>query len=300
MSKKPPVDVYQSVTDAIIKAIEESPGAVTMPWQRSGLPLSLPKNASTDAYYNGCNILSLFCSAEANHYPVSLWASYKQWQSLNAQVRGGEKGTLIAFYKQFDVQPDPDREGDDGKRFVARASYVFNVAQVDGYEMEAIPPLEPLKQHDAVARFARATGATILYGGDRAYYAPGADRIQMPDDFRFRQDDPIERATAHACVLFHELGHWSGARNRLAREFGKRFGDDQYAAEEVCAELTASFLAAQLGLSSVPRADHAHYIKHWLDVMKKDNRAIFTAAAKASEAARYLTAFSETEQADAA
>lgn len=88
----------------------------------------------------------------------------------------------------------------------------------------------------------------------------------MPDENRFRQDDPLERAAAHACVMFHELGHWSGAKHRLNREFGKRFGDDQYAAEEVVAELTASFLAAQLGISSVPRDDHAHYIKHWIDL----------------------------------
>lgn len=295
MASKQCIDVYQSVTDAIIKAIEDSPGEVTMPWQRSGLPTFIPKNASTDALYNGCNILALWCAAEVKCYPVSLWASYRQWQSLDAQVRKGESGTLIAFYKPYDVAPNPENAGDDGKRFVARASYVFNVSQVDGYEPETLPPLEPLQRHQAVEDFVRATGAVIHYGGDRAYYATGPDRIQMPDEHRFRQDDAVERATAHACVLFHELGHWSGAQHRLDRQFGKRFGDDQYAAEEVVAELTASFLAAQLGISSVPRADHAHYIRHWLDVMKKDKRAIFTAAAKAAEAARYLTGFSDKD-----
>lgn len=300
MAKKPPIDIYQQVTDAIIRTMEQSDGTVTMPWQRTGLPTSIPKNASTDAFYNGCNVLALWCSAELNNYPASLWGSYKQWQSLGAQVRGGEKGTLIAFYKQFDVAPDPEQQDDDGKRFVARASYVFNVSQVDGYAVEQLPPMPPLEQLAAVQRLIKNTGAVVRYGGDRAYYAPGPDHVQMPDDHRFRQQDPLERSTAHACVMFHELGHWSGAKHRLDRQFGKRFGDDQYAAEEVVAELTASFLAAQLGISSVPREDHAHYIKHWVDVMKKDNRAIFTAAAKAAEAARYLTAFSDREAADAA
>lgn len=300
MSRKSPIDVYQQVTASIIKAMEQSDGTVAMPWQRSGFAASLPKNASTQAHYQGCNILGLWCAAELKNYPVSLWASYKQWQSLGAQVRGGESGTLIAFYKQFDVEPDAERQDDDGKRYVARASYVFNVSQVDGYALEQPAPMPPLERHQAITRLVDATGAVVRYGGDRAYYAPGTDHIQMPDDHRFRQDDPVERTAAHACVLFHELGHWSGASGRLAREFGQRFGDDQYAAEEVCAELTASFLAAQLGVSSVPREDHAHYIKHWVGVMKKDNRAIFTAAVKAAEAARYLTGFLPKEVADAA
>lgn len=264
MAKKPPIDVYQQVTDSIIKAVEQSEGRVVLPWQRTGLPTSIPRNASTDAVYNGCNILSLWCSADVNNYAVSLWASYKQWQALGAQVRGGEKGTLIAFYKQFDVAPDPERQDDDGKRFVARASYVFNVSQVDGYELQQLPPMPPLEQHQAVTRLIKATGAVVRYGGDRAYYAPGSDHVQLPDDHRFRQEDPIERTAAHACVAFHELGHWSGAKHRLDRQFGKRFGDEQYAAEEVVAELAASFLAAQLGISSLPREDHAHYIKNWL------------------------------------
>lgn len=300
MTRKPPIDVYQQVTDTIIKAMEQSDGTVAMPWQRSGLPTSIPKNACTDAFYNGCNVIGLWCASEVNNYPVSLWGSYKQWQSLGAQVRCGEKGTLIAFYKQFDVTPEPEQPDDDGKRYVARASYVFNVSQVDGYALELPSPMPPLEQHEAATRLVNATGAVIRYGGDRAYYASGSDHVQMPDENRFRQDDPLERAAAHACVMFHELGHWSGAKHRLNREFGKRFGDDQYAAEEVVAELTASFLAAQLGISSVPRDDHAHYIKHWIDVMKKDNRAIFTAAAKASEAARYLAGFLPKEVANAA
>lgn len=300
MTKKPPVDVYQQVTDSIIRSMQQSDGTVTLPWQRTGLPTSIPKNASTDAFYNGCNILSLWCSADENNYPVSLWGSYKQWQALGAQVRGGEKGTLIAFYKQFDVNPNPERSDDDGKRYVARASYVFNVNQVDGYDLQQPSPMPALEQHESVTRLIKATNAVVRYGGDRAYYSPGSDFIQMPDDFRFRQDDPVERTAAQACVLFHEATHWSGAKHRLDRQFGKRFGDDQYAAEEVVAELTASFLAAQLGVSSVPREDHAHYIKNWLNVMKKDNRAIFNAAARASEAARYLTGFLDKEEAHAA
>lgn len=171
MTRKPPIDVYQQVTDTIIKAMEQSDGTVAMPWQRSGLPTSIPKNACTDAFYNGCNVIGLWCASEVNNYPVSLWGSYKQWQSLGAQVRCGEKGTLIAFYKQFDVTPEPEQPDDDGKRYVARASYVFNVSQVDGYALELPSPMPPLEQHEAATRLVNATGAVIRYGGDRAYYA---------------------------------------------------------------------------------------------------------------------------------
>ncbi|MGE4304968.1 MAG: zincin-like metallopeptidase domain-containing protein [Novosphingobium sp.] len=86
----------------------------------------------------------------------------------------------------------------------------------------------------------------------------------------------------------HELIHWSGADHRLARTFGKRFGDDAYAMEELVAELGSAFLCGDLGLSTSPRPDHASYLASWLKVLKADNRAIFTAASAAAKAAEWL------------
>ena len=91
--------------------------------------------------------------------------------------------------------------------------------------------------------------------------------------------------------MLHELTHWTGHKERLNRDFSKRFGEQSYAMEELVAELGAAFLCSELSITNAPRPDHAAYIGGWLAVLKNDNRAIFTAASKAGEAKDYLSAF---------
>ena len=129
-------DLHQQVTDTIITAIEQGGTTVTLPWQRSGLPAMLPHNAHSKAAYNGINIVALWAAAMLRGYPYALWGTYRQWAELGAQVRKGEKASTVIFYKEFTVDvADDDASGDDGLRRVARASAVFNVAQVDGYPL---------------------------------------------------------------------------------------------------------------------------------------------------------------------
>ncbi|WP_414463401.1 ArdC family protein [Hyphomicrobium sp. DY-1] len=297
MKKTSTHDIHQTVTDHIIAAIDNGAGEVILPWQRGGSSFGfLPKNAVTGRHYNGINVLQLWAVSELKHYPgEGLWASYKQWASIDAQVRKGEKATLVIFYKEYHGDPDPDVEGDDGLRRVAKASWVFHCSQVDGFALPDAPePKPPIERLAAVEAFVKATGAMVKIGGDRAFYSRASDSITMPDEDRFT-GDALQRREAFACVELHELAHWTGHEKRLHREFGKRFGDNAYALEECCAEFTAAFLAAELGVTPSPRPDHAAYIQNWIQVLKEDNRAIFTAAAKASEAARYLASFSKAE-----
>lgn len=231
-------------------------------------------------------------AAELRGYSAPVWATYRQWAELGAQVRSGEKSSLVIFYKEFEAEPDPEDASDDGKRRVARASYVFNAAQVDGYVQPGAP--EPLGLIERIAeadRFVAATGARIKHGGDMAYYRPSTDHIQMPSEDTFCGTETMSRNEGYYATLVHELTHWTGAKHRLARDMGKRFGDQGYAAEELVAEIGAAFLCAELGITQETRADHAQYLAHWLKLMKDDARAIFTAAAKASEAASYLKRF---------
>jgi antirestriction protein ArdC len=93
----------------------------------------MPVNALTQNAYNGINIVNLWIAAEVKSYATPVWATYKQWLELGAQVRKDEKSSLVIFYKEFDAEPDPENASDDGKRRVARASRVFNAAQVDGF-----------------------------------------------------------------------------------------------------------------------------------------------------------------------
>ncbi len=282
-------DLHQTLTHQIIAAIERvSAEDFRLPWHRTGLSSIQPRNALTKNAYRGINVVSLWVAAEARHYPCALWASYKQWQELGAQVNACEKSSLVVFYKEYDTEPDPNDESDDGKRRVARHSSVFNVAQVSGFTPPDTPTTSIVERDTAADAFFAAIGADIRHGGERACYRPSTDVIEMPDERLFRGSQYGTPKEDYYCVLAHETTHWTGHEKRLKRELGKRFGDHQYAAEELIAELGSAFVCAELGISPQPRVDHAQYLKHWLEMMKADSRAIFTAAARAQEAVAYL------------
>jgi antirestriction protein ArdC len=299
--KNPRFDLHQSVTDHIITAIERvSAEDFRLPWHRSGMSSIQPRNALTKNPYRGINIVSLWVAAEIQQYPHAMWASYKQWQELGAQVRKGQRSSLVVFYKEYETEPDPEN-ADDGKRRVARHSAVFNVAQVDGFALPDTPARCIIERDSAADAFFAATGADIRHGGERAFYLPSEDFIQMPDQRLFRGSQYGTPKEDYYCVLAHELTHWTGNEERLKREPGKRFGDHQYAAEELVAELGSAFICAELAICPQPRLDHAQYLKHWLAIMKEDSRAIFTAAARAQDAVTFLatsTARAHSKQGD--
>lgn len=287
--RAPRRDIHAEITNTLIAAIEADPGKPVMPWRRVSGPLFMPSNALTGNAYNGINIVSLWVAAECLGYAAPIWATYRQWSELGCQVRKGEKSSLVVFYKEYESQPDPSNADDDGRRRVARASYVFNASQVDGYTLPDAPePLGPIERLDVVDRFITASGARIEHGGDRAFYRPATDHIQMPDEDLFSGTDTMTRTEGYYATVAHELTHWTAAPKRLGRELGKRFGDASYAAEELVAEIASAFLCSELGITQDTRADHAQYLAQWLKLMKDDNRAIFAAAAKASEAVAYL------------
>jgi antirestriction protein ArdC len=162
------------------------------------------------------------------------------------------------------------------------------------YYAKAAPTLDAVARIDHAEKFLHATGAQIAHGGTRAYYSLSTDAVQMPPFESFRDAD------SYYSTLAHELTHWSGAKTRLDRDFGgHRFGSNAYAREELVAELGAAFLCADLELALEPRADHASYIANWLEVMKGDSRAIFTAAAHAQRAADFIHKFSTAQTAAA-
>ncbi|MEL6445871.1 MAG: zincin-like metallopeptidase domain-containing protein [Bacteroidota bacterium] len=288
MTSTPKPDVYSTITDSIIEAIEAGQGTSTLPWHRAGDPLSRPRNVLTGNAYNGINILALWVSAMKRHFTAGTWGTYRQWQEAGAQVRKGEKSTVVVFYKELPPKDDGEDE-DEGPRRVARSFRVFNADQVDGYTPPELPAVSEVERNTQADAFVRATGADIRHGGGRAFYRQTTDHIQMPDLVRFTATATSTTTEGYYTTLFHELTHWSGHPARCARDLTGRFGDDAYAMEELIAELGAAFLAADLRVSPQPRLDHAGYIAHWLRVLKADSRAVFTAAAKASEAATYLS-----------
>jgi antirestriction protein ArdC len=184
---------------------------------------------------------------------------------------------------------------------MARASYVFNADQVDGFEAPPLPePKDPAQILDRAEAFIAATGADIRHGGNRAFYRFPDDFIQMPERERFMGTETSTATESYYSTLLHELTHWTGSAKRCDRAFGKRFGDEAYAVEELVAELGAAFLCADLGITLEPRADHAAYIDNWLKVLKADKKAIFTAASQAAKATDYLAGLQATEITEAA
>jgi len=226
-----------------------------------------------------------------------LWASYKQWQGIDAQVNAGEKGTAIVYASTFTPK---DAEPDTKAIPFMKSSAVFNAAQVDSYTAEEAAPVSLVERIKDVDQFTHATGADVRHGGDRAYYSLASDEILIPELSSFK-DTSTGTATENMYgTLLHELTHWTGHKSRCDREFGKRFGTEAYAAEELVAELGASFLCAGLGLAIEPRKDHAQYINSWIRLLKSDKRAIFTAASKASQAVEWLEQAQDKAQAQAA
>jgi antirestriction protein ArdC len=285
-------DIHQHVTNQIIAAIEAGAGAgeFRLPWHRAAGSIMRLVNIASKKPYQGVNILALWAAGDAAGYETGTWGTYKQWAEAGAQVRKGEKASYIVFYKEITVASDESSEDDSGTRLFARATPVFAAEQVEGYAPPAPPvfptnPIEPIKRAEV---FITATGANIVHGGSRACYVPRTDNIHMPPRDAFLGTATSSAAEAYYSTKLHELTHWTGIESRCNRQFGKRFGDEAYAMEQLVAELGAAFLCADLGITDAPRADHAQYLDNWLRVLKANKKAIFTAASKASEAAAYL------------
>ncbi len=294
-------DLYQTVTDQIITAIES--GADDEKWQMpwTGFNNGLPYNATTKGVYRGVNVLMLWGAAVAETYPTNEWASYKQWQGRGAQVNAGERGTIIVYYGSASREVENDAGETEEKSFrFLKYSKVFNAAQVDGWQSPKTERPDLAERIDNAETFVANTDAVIRFGGGRAFYTHSKDFIAMPDWDQFT-DTKTATATENAYgTLLHELTHWTGHERRCERKFGKRFGDQAYAMEELVAELGSAFLCAKIGITPAPRWDHAQYIAHWLRTMKADKRAIFTAASKASDAVDFLNGLQAGETAEAA
>jgi antirestriction protein ArdC len=291
----PRSDVYERITARIVAELEHGTRPWLKPWstpQADRLPL-LPLRANGTPY-RGVNILLLWGAAFDGGYRSNLWMTYRQAAERGAQVRKGEHGALVVYADRF-TKTETGEQGEDVEREIPfmKGYTVFNVEQIEGLPAELTAPPAPIDDGRAIELIEEAeafignTGATIRHGGSRAFYAPATDHIQMPPPQAFRD------AESYTAIKGHELLHWTGSSTRLAREYGKRFGDKAYAFEELVAELGAAFLCADLGIAPEPREDHACYLAHWLKVLKDDKRAIFTAASHAQKAADYLHALQQ-------
>ncbi|KAA8996605.1 DUF1738 domain-containing protein [Affinibrenneria salicis] len=274
-------DIYQTVTDSIIEALEAGVKPWSCPWQRIPGMSGLPSNYATGVAYSGMNIMLLWCSASKQGFSDPRWMTYKQCQTAGGQVRKGERGTTAIFYTTLEKEND---EGETEHIPMLKTFMVFNLDQIDGLpvteETGAEVPaatFDPLPQAEALFR---RSGAKIIEKGQNAFFMPATDEIWLPERHLFN-----DAANFYATGL-HELVHWTGAKARLDREMKGKFGSESYAFEELCAELGSAFLMADLGIKG--EVQHESYIASWLQALKNDKRYIFRAASAASKAHRYL------------
>lgn len=278
----PRVDVYERVTDSILKMLEAGSKGLAPRWNKTGGGRPLRFNGTP---YQGVNTVLLWAAALEAGYASNTWITYRQAAEQGGQVRKGEHGSLVVYAGKI-IKSEANSAGEEPERSIPflKGYTVFNVDQIDGLPAAstAAGPVAPIEAAEA---FIGRCGAAFHHGGDRAFYSITPDRIHLP---------PVEKfidAEGYTATKIHELTHWTGHHSRLARDFGQRFGDAAYAFEELVAELCSAFLCADLGVSAEPRADHGSYLASWITVLKEDKRAIFTAASQAQKAADYLHAF---------
>jgi antirestriction protein ArdC len=283
-------DLYQTVTDTIIRDLEFGIRPWLQPWivGGEGGQLNRPLRANGEPY-RGINVLMLWGSAAENGFSSPTWMSFKQAHDIGAHVKKGERGTMVVYAGTVTRTELNEQTGEESERGVPflKSYSVFNADQIEGLPAKFIKPpvtiLDPTQRIEQVDRFVAATGAEVRASGTLAFYQPERDLVQMPNFEAFREPE------GYYATLLHELTHWTRHKSRLDRSFGReRWGDEGYAAEELVAELGAAFLCADLQITPIVRKDHAAYIASWLKVLKNDKRAIFTAASHAQKAADFL------------
>jgi antirestriction protein ArdC len=282
-------DVYTRITDKIIADLEQGVRTWMKPWNAGNTAGRITRPLRHNGIaYSGINILMLWAEAMDKGFSAPIWMTFRQASELKANVRKGEKGSLVVYANSI-TRTEEDGKGEEAEREIhyMKGYTVFNVEQIEGLPEHYYGKPEVL--NSTVERIAHAeaffaaTKADVRYRGDRAFYSNDGDYIQMPVIEAFRD------AESFYATLAHESAHWTKHPTRLDRSFGRKsWGDEGYAQEELVAELASAFLCADIGITPEVRDDHASYIANWLTVLKNDKRAIFSAAAHAQKAVDYL------------
>jgi len=274
--------VYQIITDQILEQLDKG----TIAWHKTWTGQGMPTNYCTKKEYRGINVFMLGFT----EHKSSKWLTFKQAKQLKAQVRKGEKSSMVVFYKPFfakDSSPDDERRKAEG--FMLRYYRVFNTEQIDGLPaQESIDPKEfdndPIENCEHIVNN-MPTPPTIEHNEQRAYYRPSADSVNMPKFNTFTSSEE------YYSTLFHELVHSTGHESRLDRKGItelNHFGSHDYTREELVAEMGASMLCGVTGIDGVTLENSASYIDGWRRKISKDIKLIITAAAQAQKAVDHI------------
>ncbi len=279
-------NIAEEITNRILQDLEKG----VMPWEKpwkQGRGLPLPVNASTGKHYRGINVLVLWDEAVKRGFSSPSWVTFNQAKALKGNVKKGEKGCGVVFYKRLaktkSLNLSDEVMLEQQTFWILRTYTVFNLDQVEGLDHLKVKPetIEPFAAIEEAEGLLVDSGAEIHHAAqDRAFYDRKGDFISLPLKESFKTPE------GYYGTALHELTHWTGHETRLKREFGKWFGDQAYAFEELVAEMGAAFLSVSCGIPYVTR--HSDYIGDWIQVLKDHKRAIFTAASKAQAAMDFV------------
>jgi antirestriction protein ArdC len=276
-------DLYTEVSARIVAELERGAAPWIKPWSATA-GQNVPQNAVSNRPYSGCNVILLWL-ARNRGWATPWFLTFKQALEAGGHVRKGERDVKVFFVKQLQVKDGDGEEAESRLIPMMREYTVFNVSQCDGLP-DSIVARKPMRVRNPDTRdlladdFLHSTRADIREGHGEARYVPSHDFISMPAFEAFKGADHFYN------TAFHELTHWTGHKSRIDRDLKNRFGSRAYAAKELVAELGAAFLSAEFGFNGGVR--NAGYIATWIDLLKADKRAFFTACSKASQAADYL------------
>ena len=281
-AKKP---FHEVVAEKLIEQLKQGTAPWQMPWKAGDGGGMMPFNPTTGKRYKGINAIHLLSQGRDDQR----WLTFNQAKAAGAQVRKGEKSTSIQYWKFEEEQtkrdennkPVLDGKGDPvkvrvrlerPKMFMAN---VFNAEQIDGLPLYQ-KPAQTWNALERAETILQASGADIRHGGDRAYYRPSTDNIQLPDKAQFPSADN------YYATALHELGHWTGHGSRLDRDLSHPFGSEGYAKEELRAEIASMILGDELGIGHDP-GQHASYVQSWIKALQNDPLEIFRAASDAEK-----------------
>ena len=282
------IDTMQEITNKVISLMEQHGTDWSKPWRESARAVGNPISAKKREY-TGINFLNLGFITAMTGYKSPVFATFKQWKSLGATVIKGSKGYSVLFYTTIKIK---DKVTGEDKMIPFPKTYtVFNADQVSDWdgswledsdtELDGVQEWNDIKTAD---NFIAKLPAKIEYKPqNQAFYSPAKDIVVLPERHQFKN------ASGFYGTALHELIHWTGHSSRHDRfkSFGK-FGDKDYAFEELVAELGSAMLSNRLKVDSEPRADHAKYLNGWIKCLKSDPKAITKAAALSQKACTYL------------
>lgn len=276
-------------TNKIIEMLEQGNVAWQKPWASTGTSLLTPANGKSGRRYRGANNVILLFEQLRNGYNDPRWYTFKQISEIEgAKLRKGSKGIKIEFWtdKVKDKEASQEAGEDVYKKLekpILRYFVVFNATMIEGLEpyKASIPTWDPVERAENIAN---ANGVPVIHDqGNRCFYSPSKDEIHMTPRAAF------SNSSDYYTTLLHEVGHSTGHHSRLGRAISNRFGTEEYAKEELRAELASMFLCRDINLNSeYTDASHAGYIKSWIKVLKEDHNEIFRAAADAEKICDYL------------